>query len=132
VATFVGYKVSGILGALVATIAIFLPSAIILCVILAVYRYFIKSNKNTQISNYAKGFISGVKPAIVGFLISATIILAINPGVLITHSLVISLIKALLVIVSFILLILLQISPVWLVFGGAAVGLVLTRIGFKV
>lgn len=126
--TFVGYKVSGILGALIATIAIFLPSTIILFIILKVYHYLQKSNFKSSLSNYAQGFIDGVKPAIIGFLISATVTLAINNGVLITGSILTSSIRTLLAIISCILLIILKVSPVFLILGGAGLGLVLTRI----
>jgi len=127
--TFVGYKVGGIAGAFLASIAIFLPSTIILLIILAVYHYFIKSNKNTAISDYAKGFISGVKPAIIGFLISATVILAANHGVLISNTASFSIIRILLVVISFILLLRFKVSPVWLILSGAGLGFILTKIG---
>jgi chromate transporter len=127
-ATFVGYKVSGILGAFLASVAIFLPSTIILLIILGIYHYFIKSNRNTAISDYAKGFISGVKPAIVGFLLSATVILALNHGVLMANTIAFSVLRILVVVISFFLLLIFKVSPVWLILGGAGIGLVLTKI----
>jgi len=130
--TFVGYKVSGLLGAFIASIAIFLPSTIILLLILGVYHYFIKQNRSSRLSDYAKGFIQGVKPAIVGFLVSATIILASNHNVVVTHSIFITITKAVLIIISFLLLTFIKISPAVLILGGALVGFVLTRIGIKV
>jgi chromate transporter len=126
-ATFVGYKVSGFVGALIATIAIFLPSTIILTLILMLYHYFKKSNNN-KIYSFAQGFIAGVKPAIIGFLVSATIGLAINHGVIITNILLFSSLRILLVIISFILLIRLKVSPVWLILGGTGLGFILTKI----
>ncbi|MCX7785100.1 MAG: chromate efflux transporter [candidate division WOR-3 bacterium] len=126
-ATFVGYKVSGIVGAIIATIAIFLPSLIILAVILGIYHRFIKNNRRIAIANYLKGFISGVKPAIVGFLISATIILGSTNNVLICDCTTSSLIKIGFALVSFILLIKFQISPAWLIFVGAGLGFVLSQ-----
>lgn len=61
-ATFVGYGVGGILGSLVATTAIFLPSFLMLFFLIKVYER-IKENF------YVKSFLSGVKPGIVGILI---------------------------------------------------------------
>jgi chromate transporter len=130
--TFVGYKISGFLGAFIATLSIFLPSTIILLLILSVYHYFIKSNRNKAISDYAKSFIDGVKPAIIGFLISATILLGSNHNVVITHSITITLLKVFMIIISFLLLTFIQTSPAILIIGGVLVGFVLTRIGIKV
>lgn len=127
VATFIGYKVSGILGALATTIAIFLPSFFILLIILSVYHQFIRTSKNVQLLNFLQVFISAVKPAIVGFLISATITLAINHGVLIANSLTITIIRILFLIISFILLFRFKVSPVWLILGSAGFGFILTR-----
>jgi chromate transporter len=126
-ATFVGFKVSGIIGALIATTAIFLPSFIILLIILTVYDYLRKKNSNVKISNYLQGFLSGVKPAIVGFLISATIILALNHDVLVTNLISVSIVRVLFMVASFILLIKYKTSPVWLILGGASLGFLLTR-----
>ncbi|MEO0098406.1 MAG: chromate efflux transporter [candidate division WOR-3 bacterium] len=61
-ATFVGYGVGGILGSLVATVAIFLPSFFMLLFLIKVYER-IKENF------YVKSFLSGVKPGMVGILI---------------------------------------------------------------
>ncbi|MEO0092134.1 MAG: chromate efflux transporter [candidate division WOR-3 bacterium] len=127
VATFVGYKVAGIIGAIVATIAIFLPSLLILAIILGIYHRFIKSNQRLSIANYLKGFVNGIKPAIVGFLISATIILASHHNVLICNCTIGSLIKIGFALISFALLIKFQISPVWLILVGAGLGFILSQ-----
>lgn len=125
-ATFVGFKVSGIIGATLSTIAIFLPSSIILILILLFYRY-LKQKGNKRLFRYAQGFINGIKPAIVGILIYATVSLAINNHVLINASWLITAIKILLVLMSFILLVLVKISPALLILGGGFIGFVLTR-----
>src|SRR5207249_1083891 len=64
-ATFVGYKVLGMFGACLATIAVFLPSY---CLTLAVSFYYqrFKSNKVLQ------AFLRGISPSVVGMLASAT------------------------------------------------------------
>ncbi|MEO0128513.1 MAG: chromate efflux transporter, partial [candidate division WOR-3 bacterium] len=123
IATFVGYKVAGILGAIIATIAIFLPSFIILLIILKVYDY-LKTNISKRLVNVIYGFLDGVKPAIVGFLISATIFLAIGHNVLLTENTFISVVKIILAILSFILLISGVISPLWLILIGTVIGII--------
>lgn len=61
IATFIGYKLGGILGSIIATIAIFLPSGIMLYFVIKLYQ---KIKKNF----YIQSFLFGVKPAIVGFI----------------------------------------------------------------
>jgi chromate transporter len=65
-ATFVGYKVLGLVGACLSTAAVFLPSY---CITLAISFYYerFKSNKNLQ------AFLRGVAPSVVGMLASATL-----------------------------------------------------------
>lgn len=68
-ATFLGYKVSGILGATVATIAVTLPSFIVLSLIF----YFVSKFKN---SLYIDWIFSGLRPVVLGLIGAA----AINVG----------------------------------------------------
>ncbi|MGB9721135.1 MAG: chromate efflux transporter [bacterium] len=65
-ATFVGFKAMGIIGALIATIGIFLPSFLMLIVLIKVYNK-IEHNK------YVQSFISGIKSAVVAILLSTGI-----------------------------------------------------------
>ncbi len=62
-ATFVGFKVMGILGAVIATLAIFLPSFLMLVILVHVYRK-IRGNA------YVVSFLNGVKSAVVAILLS--------------------------------------------------------------
>ena len=62
-ATFVGFKVMGIPGAIVATIGIFLPSFLMLMVLVRIYKR-ISANK------YVISFFNGIKSAVVAILIS--------------------------------------------------------------
>ncbi|MBS4015181.1 MAG: chromate efflux transporter [Candidatus Latescibacteria bacterium] len=126
-ATFVGYKISGIIGAILATIAIFLPSTIILILILILYQY-VKKSGMPRFYQYAIGFIEGIKPAIVGILIAATIVMASASGVLITDSIIWSISKIFLVGVSFVLLVRWDVSPALLILGSAVLGFILTRV----
>ncbi|MDW3194810.1 MAG: chromate efflux transporter [Cytophagales bacterium] len=71
-ATFVGYKVSGILGALVATVGIFLPSALLIILVGVFYQ---------SISGLAviSKLFKGISPAIIGFIVfSISLIIPFN------------------------------------------------------
>ena len=71
-ATFVGYKVSGILGALVASVGIFLPSALLIILVGVFYQ---------SISGLAviSKLFKGISPAIIGFIVfSISLIIPFN------------------------------------------------------
>ena len=61
-ATYVGYKVSGIMGALVATVGIFLPSALLIILVGVFYQSI------SGLSIITKLFL-GISPAITGFIV---------------------------------------------------------------
>ncbi len=63
-ATFVGYKVAGLAGAILATVAVFLPSFLITAAVSYSYQRF-RDNQMIQ------AFLRGVTPAVVGLLASA-------------------------------------------------------------
>lgn len=65
-ATFIGYKVAGTLGALVATVSIFLPSFLMTIAAGSSLRRF-RSNELVQ------SFLRGVTPAVVGLLVAAAL-----------------------------------------------------------
>ncbi len=109
-ATFVGYKVLGIPGAIIATIAIFLPSFLMLWGLLKIYER-IKSHP------LVISFLKGVKPAIVGMLLSAAVFI----GRTAIHD-----IKSVVVgVVALGLLILFRLDPIWLIIGGGILGIIL-------
>ncbi len=60
-ATFIGYNQQGILGAIMATLGVVMPSFIIILIIAKAFHKF-ASNK------YVVGFLSGVKPVVVGII----------------------------------------------------------------
>jgi chromate transporter len=109
-ATFVGYRVLGLAGAFLATLGMFLPSFLILLVVLRIY-------DRIRDHYLVKGFLQGIMPAVVGMLLSAALfigreaITGIAPGIL--------------ALTSTILLLAFKLDPVWLVLGGATVGLML-------
>ncbi|HKR02836.1 MAG TPA: chromate transporter [Pyrinomonadaceae bacterium] len=65
-ATFVGYRVAGTLGALVATVSIFLPSFLMTIAAGSSLRRF----RNNEI---VQSFLRGVTPAVVGLLVAAAL-----------------------------------------------------------
>jgi chromate transporter len=109
-ATFVGYRVLGIAGALLATIAMFLPSFVILLVLLRVY-------DRIREHHLVKGFLQGILPAVVGMLLSA--------AVMVGRESIATVPAAILGVLSLSLLIAVKLDPVWLVLGGGLVGLLL-------
>jgi chromate transporter len=65
-ATFIGYRVAGTLGALVATVSIFLPSFLMTIAAGSSLRRF-RSNQ------FVQSFLRGVTPAVVGLLVAAAL-----------------------------------------------------------
>jgi len=65
-ATFVGYRVAGTVGALVATVSIFLPAFLITIAAASSLRRF-RNNEQVQ------SFLRGIAPAVVGLLIAAAL-----------------------------------------------------------
>jgi chromate transporter len=111
-ATFIGYRVAGTLGALVATISIFLPAFLMTIAAGASLRRF-RTNEIVQ------SFLRGVTPAVVGLLVAAAVSIGragINSwiGVSIT-------ILALLVLIRF------RINAFWVILGA---GVLRFLIGF--
>jgi chromate transporter len=72
-ATFTGYRVAGIPGALVATVALFLPATLLMWGVSHFYQHL-------RHATAVKDFLAGVNPAVVGLILAAAIALA--PGAL--------------------------------------------------
>jgi len=71
-ATFIGYKVQGVVGSLVATVGVILPS-IVLVVFMAMFFYAFRENRLVQ------SILSTLKPAVVG-LIGVTLVFLLKQG----------------------------------------------------
>ncbi|MGB5156325.1 MAG: chromate efflux transporter [Desulfobacterales bacterium] len=67
-ATFTGYRLQGIPGAVLATVALFTPAMILMAIISIGYEYFKGSSR-------AQDFLSGVAPTVVGLVASAAFLL---------------------------------------------------------
>jgi chromate transporter len=109
-AAFIGYKVLGVFGAVIAALGTFVPSSLMLWGLIHVYRR-VSSNAVVQ------GFLSGVMPAVAGMLLWATVFLG--------RSAITGPAQAVLAPFAFSLLLRFRIEPVWLILGGALVGLVM-------
>lgn len=109
-ATFVGYRVLGIAGAVLSTIAMFLPSFVILLLLLRVY-------DRIREHYLVKGFLQGIMPAVVGMLLSAAVVIGRDSITTIP--------AAGLGLLGLILLAVVKLDPVWLVLGGGVVGILL-------
>lgn len=76
-ATYVGYLVSGVAGALVATLAVSLPSLLIVTLAL----HFLQKYNENELLN---GVLTGIKPAAVGLIVAAAMMIAggvlLRPG----------------------------------------------------
>jgi chromate transporter len=109
-AAFIGYKVLGVWGALIAALGTFLPSSLMLWGLIHVYRR-VSSN------SFVQGFLSGVMPAVTGMILTATVFVgrtAINGPA-----------QAVIAPLALCLLLRYRVEPVWLILGGALVGLAL-------
>lgn len=71
IATFVGMETAGILGAFITTLAVILPSFIIILVIA-------KAFTNFQSNKWVQGALFGMRPVVIGLIASAVFILMNN------------------------------------------------------
>ena len=117
---YIGYKVGGLPGALIASIALSLPSFLALVVITKYYIQF-KSNETIQL------VFSGIRPVVIGLLVSAAYIIGLQPvfremsGILSFDAL-----KAAAVItVGYLLLRFTRINPILFIVVFAVIGVVL-------
>lgn len=70
-ATYIGYEQAGFLGALLATIGVVLPSFIIILLVAAVIKNLLKYPA-------IKTFIAGMRPALVGLILSVAVTMALT------------------------------------------------------
>lgn len=90
--SYIGFKVAGILGALIATIALCLPSVTASVIITKFYAQF-KTNR------YVNALLMGVRPAVLGLFISAAYIIGIKPLYQIRNTFIsLTMLKAIIVI----------------------------------
>jgi chromate transporter len=107
---FIGYKVLGFWGAVIAYLGTFLPSFLMLLGLIHIYR-------RVQYNRVVQGFLSGVMPAVTGMLLSATVFVG--------RSAIAGPVQAVVAPFTLCLLLRYKVEPVWLILGGALVGLVM-------
>jgi chromate transporter len=113
-ATFVGYRVAGTLGALVATISIFLPAFLMTIAAASSLRRF-RSNKLVQ------AFLRGIAPAVVGLLVAA----AVSVGRAGIHTWL----GLTIMIVAIFILVRFRPNAFWVIFGAGVVRLLFGAMG---
>ncbi len=113
-ATFIGYRVAGTLGALVATISIFLPSFLMTVVAGSSLARF-HTNKIVQ------SFLKGVTPAVVGLLVAA--------GISIGRAGIHSWVGLLIALIAGVVLVRYRPNAIWVILGAGVVRFV---VGFFV
>ena len=129
-ATFVGSAEGGVLGALLATLGVVLPSFIIILLIAALIRGLLK---------YAgvKAFLGGIRPCIVGLILATALIMFMSvaigfqkPGEAITVDVRSILIFAILAGIAIVAKLLLKKkpSPIWMILISAGLGMLLYSI----
>ncbi len=118
-AAFVGYKVAGVLGALVSAIAIFLPS---FAFIMFAAPLLLKIRGNPRV----KSFLRGVTPAVLGAIAAAAIPLA--QTALVQDKLSQSISASIILILALVALLRYKVPSWQLVLGGAISGLILAQL----
>jgi chromate transporter len=108
-ATFIGYKVCGIVGAIIATGSVILPSFIMICLATEAIKKF---RENKILAN----FLRGARVAVIGMVFDA--------GVSIGRSSLVDLKTVLIAATSIICLFKYKINPIWVLLGAGMVGLV--------
>jgi chromate transporter len=106
-ATFIGYLVGGFPGAIVATVAVFLPSFVFVAI---VYPFVPRLRQ----SPWTSAFLDGANAAAVGLMIAVTWQLGVTS--------IVDVLTAVLALLAAILLIRFKVNSIWLVFGGAIIG----------
>ena len=109
-ATFIGYKVHGIIGAIVATLGVVFPSLIIITIIAALLKNF----ANYSIVQHA---FSGIRVVVIALIVSAILKLA-KTSIKNSTTLIIA-------IIAFILVAFVNLSPIYIVVAAACIGLIL-------
>ena len=107
-ATFIGYVLEGVPGALVATLAIFLPSFFFVAI---THRYI----ERMRSSPWFSGLLDGVNAAAVGLMGGVTIELA-REAIVDARTVVVAL-------VALVLLVATRVNSAWLILAGGAIGI---------
>lgn len=118
-ATFVGTRIAGVFGAVIATLGCVFPSFIIVLLLAALYKKY----KNLEV---VQGVLGGLRPAVVGLIASAgitIIILALWGGKVISFDVSnIDIIAVVLITICVITIKKLKVNPTYIILGAGVVG----------
>jgi len=113
-ATFVGYTLSGLVGAILATIAVFLPAFLMVIVVAGSVQRFRRMSG-------VQAFLQGIQPAVVGLMFAAAVTMlesgGINPA------------NVTIAVVAFAVLALARVNSAWVLLGGALAGVASRALG---
>ena len=109
-ATFIGYKVCGIPGAIVATASVILPSFVMICLCAKAIRKF---RQNTTLA----AFLRGASIAVIGMIFSACI--SIGQGSLVDAKTVLVAAASVFCLLKY------KANPVWVLLGAGLIGLLI-------
>jgi len=107
--TFIGYKIAGLAGAVIATIAMFAPSAVLMITVSNLF-------KKTKDHSLAKHMISGIKVVVIGLIITSA-------GRLLYQQ-QLSVVLVLVALAALILSFKYKVSPVYLIVASIFIGLI--------
>lgn len=120
VSTYVGMEAGGIFGSVLATLGVVLPSFIIILIVAKLYDKF-KTNK------YVQGAMSGLKPAVIGFIATAVLSTGITVffpiGIKLEVMGTFAFITSVIIFVSMLILALKKVHPIIIIGISAAAGI---------
>ena len=119
-AAIVGFRLDSIPGAIIATLALTIPSLI---VIIFVGKLFVKYQHHRNV----KAAFYGLRPAIIGIIIYAAINFAVSNNIVGGKN-IIDVKSTILMVVGFIILIKTKLHPIYLILGAAVIGIILSII----
>ncbi len=70
-ATYVGARQAGVLGAIIATFAVVLPSFLIIILIMSVFKHILENK-------YVKAVLDGLKPCVIGIILATGMVMTIE------------------------------------------------------
>jgi len=109
-ATFIGYKACGILGAVVATASVILPSFVMICLATEAIKRF---RENKMLAN----FLRGARVAVIGMVFDAAVCLG--------RTSLVDIKTVLIAAASIICLFKYKLNPIWVLLGAGVVGLLM-------
>lgn len=115
-ATYVGSSQGGLLGAIIATLAVILPSFIIILLVMACL-------KNALKNKYIQAVLRGLKPCIIGIIFATGVFMTVNHAIADTRASIIAIVLAAIMFGSKPVL-KKKISPILLIILSACMGMV--------